>query len=335
MSALGDSVRRIVSETGFAGVIRIDRGDEATFSDAYGLAHRGFQVPNTDTTQFAIASGGKGFTALAVVSLIVDGVVSLDTTARSVLGPDLPLIADDVTVEHLLAHTSGIGDYIDEEDEDLGSTDYVLVSPVHELATTEAFLAELAGHPTKFAAGERFSYCNGGYVVLAVIAERVTGVSYHDLITERVLIPAGLADTSFSRSDEPSGRMAVGYLHSEGLRTNVLHLPVRGNGDGGIYTTAADVHAFWDAFFDGRIVPASWVAQMTRPRSDVLEEDSRYGLGFWLADTGPVVKLIGGDAGVSFYSAHDPTVPSTCTVISNTTDGAWPVVRRLLDVLDG
>jgi CubicO group peptidase (beta-lactamase class C family) len=329
MDNLVESVRRVASATGFSGVIRIDRGADTEVSEAYGLAHRGLQIPNTEDTRFAIASGGKGFTALAVVSLIADAAISLDTTARSVLGDDLPLIADDVTVGHLLAHRSGIGDYIDEENEDLDVNDYVLVSPVHELTTAEAFLAEVDGHPTKFPAGEQFSYCNGGYIVLALIAERAAGVAYHDLIIERVLVPAGLADTAFLRSDEPSGRTALGYLHPDGLRTNILHLPVRGNGDGGIYTTVADMHVFWKAFADGRIVPGEWVAEMTRPHSDVPEEDARYGLGFWLAKTGPVVKLVGGDAGVSFYSAHEPVTCSTWTVVSNTTGGAWPVVSHL------
>ena len=75
------------------------------------------QAPNTVDTQFAVASAVKGMTALAVVSLIVDGVLSLDTPARAVLGSDLPLIGDDVTIEHLLSHRSGIGDYLDEDAE--------------------------------------------------------------------------------------------------------------------------------------------------------------------------------------------------------------------------
>lgn len=329
MNDLAESVRSVATESGFSGVVRIDQGDDKQLSEAYGLAHRGYQVPNTDDSQFAIASGCKGFTALAVVSLIADGMVSLDTTARSVLGDDLPLIADDVTLEHLLAHRSGIGDYLDEEDEDLDSNDYVLVSPMHKLATTEAFLVEVDGYSTKFPAGERFSYCNGGYIVLALIAERASGSTYHDLVKERVLDPAGMTDTAFLRSDEPSGRMALGYLHPDGLRTNVLHLPVRGNGDGGIYTTVADMHTFWTAFVDGRIVPVEWVKEMTRPHSDVPEEDARYGLGFWLGETSLTVKLIGGDAGVSFYSAHDHTTRSTWTVVSNTVGGAWPMVRHL------
>jgi CubicO group peptidase (beta-lactamase class C family) len=334
MNDLTESVRRVASETGFSGAVRIDDRDGTQLSEAFGSAHRGFMVPNALDTQFAIASGGKTFTALAVVSLMVDGTLSLDTLARSVLGTDLPLVADDVTIGHLLAHTSGIGDYIDEEDEDLDSDDYVLVSPVHELANTEAFLAEVDGYPAKFAAGERFSYCNGGYIVLALIAERASGVEYHELVHNRVLVPAGMVHTAFLRSDEPSGRMALGYLHLDGLRTNVMHLPVRGNGDGGIYTTVADVHIFWNALFDGHIVPEEWVAEMTRPHSEVPQENARYGLGFLLAETGSTVKLVGGDAGVSFHSAHDPTTGSTWTVVSNTTDGAWPMVRHLRKALD-
>jgi CubicO group peptidase (beta-lactamase class C family) len=329
MDDLFASVRRIAVDTGFSGVIRLNEADDNELSEAFGWAHRGLQVANTDDTQFAVASGGKGLTALAAVSMIADGALSLDTTARSVLGGDLPLVADDVTIGHLLAHRSGIGDYLDEENEDLDSTDYVLVSPVHELASTKAFLAEVDGYPTKFKAGERFSYCNGGYIVVALILERVSGIGYHDLVEEKVLVPAGMVDTAFLRSDEPSGRMALGYLHNDGLRTNVFHLPVRGNGDGGIYTTVADMHTFWNAFIEGRIVPEDWVAKMTRAYSEVTEESARYGLGFWLAETGPIVKLIGGDAGVSFYSAHDPITRSTWTVISNTPDGAWPIVRHL------
>lgn len=328
-----DSAARIAAETEFSGVVRLDSPD-GRFERAFGLAHRGFRVPNTETTQFAIASGGKAFTALAVVNLIVQGAFALDTPARRFLGDDLPLVADNVTIFHLLAHTSGIGDYLDEETGEFDSTDYVLRSPIHELATTEAFLAEIDGFPAKFPAGERFSYCNGGYIVLALIVERAAGVAYHDFVEETVLFPAGLGDTGFLRSDEQSGRMAAGYLSRDGLRTNVLHLPVRGNGDGGIYTTASDMHTFWDAFFDGRIVPATWVTEMTRPHSNVPEESARYGLGFWLAETGPVVKLIGGDAGVSFYSGHDPTTGSTWTVISNTPDGVWPIAEHLLTIFE-
>jgi CubicO group peptidase (beta-lactamase class C family) len=311
----------------FSGVVSIDRDGEVELAKAYGLAHRGHEIPNTVDTQFAVASGAKGLTAVAVASLIEDGSLELSTNARSVLGRDLPLIGDDVTVEHLLSHRSGIGDYVD-EDADREVTDYLMPVPVHELATTEQYLAVLDGHEPKFTPGEQFSYCNSGFVVLALIAERTSGIPFHEVVGRRVCEPAGMDDSQFLRSDELPGRAALGYLTSDaGSRTNVLHLPVRGSGDGGIYSTAADVSSFWRSLVAGRLVSADWVAELVRPRSDVPRMSSRYGLGFWLHETSDSVMLEGYDAGVSFRSVHDPSRGITRTVISNTSEGAWPIAR--------
>jgi CubicO group peptidase (beta-lactamase class C family) len=264
------------------------------------------------------------------MSLIERGTFDLGTTARSLLGDDLPLIAHDVTIEHLLAHRSGIGDYLDEDAID-DIRDYVMPVPVNELETTEKFLSVLDGHETLFPAGERFSYNNAGYVLLALLAERATGVEFHQLVDALVCEPAGMTDTAFLRSDELPGRAALGYLSVDGLRTNVFHLPVRGNGDGGIYSSAADLSAFWDALFGGRIVSPERLAEMVRPRSNWPEESRRYGLGFHLHATGDGVWLEGYDAGVSSTSLHQPTSSVTYTVISNWTDGAWPIIRLLND----
>jgi len=330
---LRDAVDSLAAEKGFSGVVRVDRGDEVELANAYGLAHRGYEIPNTVDTQFAIASAAKGLTAVTVASLIDDGLLDLSTPARSVLGQDLPLIRDDVTIEHLLSHRSGIGDYLDEE-EDHDLTDYLMPVPVHELATTEQYLAVLDGHAAKFEPGERFAYCNGGYVVLALIAERTSGIPFHELVRQRVCEPAGMPDSEFLRSDELPGRAALGYLTIDGVsRTNVFHLPVRGSGDGGIYSTAADISSFWGALFAGEIVSTEWVAELTRPRSEVPGMSMRYGLGFWLAESSDVVLLEGCDAGVSFRSMHDPARRVTHTVISNTTDGAWPITRLLAEWL--
>lgn len=200
---------------------------------------------------FATASGTKGFTVLTVMRLVEAGALALDTTARSVLGDDLPLIDDRVTVEHLLTHRSGIGDYLDETVV-ADWADYVLTIPAQDLATTEGFLRVLDGHPMQHQPGERFVYNNGGFVVLALIAERV-GRAVPRPGRPAGVPPAGMVDTAFLRSDELPGRAARGYLHDDGLRTNVFHLPVRGNGDGGIYTTAADMAALWT-----RCSPDGW-----------------------------------------------------------------------------
>jgi CubicO group peptidase (beta-lactamase class C family) len=332
MRALNDAVDAAAERTGFSGVVRLDRSGETELSASYGFADRAHELRNTVQTQFAIASGAKGLTALTVMSLVERGALDLGTTARSLLGDDLPLIADDVTIEQLLAHRSGIGDYLDEDDlDDIG--DYVLPVPVHELTATEQFLPILDGHETVFPAGERFVYNNGGYVVLALLAERAAGVDFHELVRTLVCQPAGMVDTAFLRTDELPGRAALGYLSVDGPRTNVFHLPVVGNGDGGIYSTAADFNSFWDSLFAGRIVSPERVAEMVRPHSDWPEESKRYGLGFHLHPTGDAVWLEGYDAGVSFSSLHQPSSAITYTVISNWSEGAWPIIELLDDQL--
>lgn len=314
----------------FTGVVRVDVGGRTLVARAYGDAHRHLGVPHTVGTVLAIASGTKTLTALAVLSLVQDGTLALDAPVRRWLRDDLPLVADDVTVGHLLAHRGGIGDYLDESVLD-DATAHVLTVPVHTLDAAQDYLAVLDGHPTVFPAGERFAYNNSGFVVLALVAERACGVPYHDLVADRVTRPAGMSDTFFPRSDAPPGRLATGYLAApDDLRSNVLHLPRRGVGDGGAATTVADVAAFWAALTAGRIVDRAVVAELTRVHST--DDDSPghgYGLGVWLELGGDGVQLEGADAGISFRSVHRPSSGLTWTVVSNWTDGAWPVARAL------
>jgi len=331
MPELAAELDAIASETAFSGVVRVDSAHGVGVEKAYGLAHRGHGIPNSADTQFAIASGTKGMTALTVASLVEEGRIEFSTSARSVLGADLPLVGDEVTIEHLLSHRSGIGDYLDEAG-DHYLADYPMPVPVHELASTEEYVAALDGRPMTSAPGERFAYNNSGYVVLALIAERVGGSPFADLVRRRVCEPAGMRDTAFLRSDELPGRAALGYLTADDAsRTNVFHLPVRGSGDGGIYSTAADISSFWRAFFAGEIVPADRAADMVRARGELPSKSFAYGLGFWLPASTDAVMLEGSDAGVSFRSVHDPRAEVTQTVISNTTEGAWPLARHLVD----
>ena len=309
----------------------MDRGDDVLLAEAFGLAHRAFEIPNTVDTRFGTASGTKGFTALTVMSLVQDGTLDLATTARSLLGDDLPLIDDRVTVEHLLAHRSGIGDYFDEEIE-RPITDHVLTVPVHELATIESHLRVLDGYPEQVRA-------RGAVLVLQQrlrrprAARRACRPARRSTTwwcnacaappgcpTRRSSVPTS---SRVRRRSDTSTRTAIGPTCSIS--------PVRGAGDGGIYTTAADIAALWTALFDGRIVSLDLVTEMVRPRSDA--DDRRYGLGFWLHGSLDIVDLHGYDAGVSFRSVHDPKDRLTHTVLSNTSKGAWAITRHLDEVL--
>jgi CubicO group peptidase (beta-lactamase class C family) len=328
MSTLAQDLDRIAAETGFSGVVRVDGPEGMEVVRAYGFADRAHAIPNEPGTQFGTASGTKSLTALVVMRLVEEGMLELSTPARSVLGADLPLVDGRVTVEHLLAHRSGIGDYLDEELE-IELPEYPLPVPVQQLATTEAYLAVLDGHPQKFAPGERFAYCNSGYVLLALIVERTASTPFSDLVDDLVCTPAGMGDTAFLRSDDLPARAAIGYTQVDGAwRTNVFHLPVRGSGDGGIYTTAADVASFWRALFAGAIVRESTLAEMVRERS-AARPDRGFGLGFWLPTAGRAVQLEGGDVGVVFRSVHDPDRHATWTLLSNTREGSREIFARI------
>ena len=314
--------------------VRVDRGDEIELAKAYGLAHRGYGIPNEVDTRFATASGTKGLTALAVVSLIEEGLLELDDDRT--LGARRRPAADRrrASPSSTCSRTARGSATTSTRRSSYDLNDYVMPVPVHELATTEDYLAVLDGHPTKFAPDERFGYCNGGYVVLALIAERASGSPFHELVRERVCEPAGMDDTAFLRSDELPGRTALGYLDLDGAsRTQRLppararhrrrrHLHDRGGpraGSGG-------------AFFAGRIVSASWVGEMVRPRSDV--PDERCATASASGCTSRPTR--------SCWSAATPACPSTAsttrhgltyTVLSNTTGGAWPIARFSSDTV--
>ena len=322
-----------VAAQSFTGVATVDVADRRVFERCEGFIHRALRVPMTADARIAIASGSKAFTALAVMRLVEVGELRLDQPVRELLGDDLPLISDGVTIEHLLADTSGIGDYLD-EDGDWAVSDFVLSLPVHTLTTAEAFLPMLDGHPQKFAPGERFAYCNGGYMVLAVLLERATGRTYHDVVRGLVFEPAGLERTGFLPLNELPADAALGYVANDGDLVNSLHLPVLGNGDGGAFTTADDLHRFWLALLEGHIVSRETVQEMTRPRHDVPEEKMRYGLGFWIHRTHPAPILEGFDAGVSFRSTHLVDTRTTASVLGNSSHGAWPVISALARAID-
>lgn len=323
---LADQLEALAGEHDFGGVVGVEVGGRFD-AWAFGLADRAHGVANTIDHRFGIASGTKTLTAIAALSVAEDGALDLDAPVRELLGGDLPLVDDRVTARHLLHHRSGIGDYFD-EDADPDVFDYAMRVPVHTLDGADGYLAALEGYPQKFEPGTDFSYCNSGYVLLGILIERATGNRYHEEVGSRVLEPADMGHTEFLRTDELPGDAAIGYLRADGLRTNVLHLPVVGFGDGGVFTTCEDIRRLWHALAEGRL-GSSMLADLVAPGAP----GARYGMGMWLDDRAGTAKMEGMDAGVSFASTRfgDGT---TFVVLSNTAEGAWPLVRYLDSTLD-
>lgn len=313
----------------FSGAVRVLRRGEVIVEFASGHSDRANERANNLETCFAVASGTKAFTALTVMSLIESGALTLDTTLRSVMPGDLPQIDEAVTIDHLLTHQSGVGDYIDEA-AGYDIDDHVL-GPLsaHTLETARDYLPLLNAHEQQSAPGEHFAYNNSGFVMLSLVVETTTG-SYHQAVRDHVFAPAAMSGGGFFRTDDLPANTAFGYLGNG--RSNVFHLPVIGMGDGGAFLTLDDTTAFWDAFLTGGIVSLDSVATMTTEAS--IHDDTRsYGRGFWLGPGADHVWFEGMDAGVSFQSGVFRDADVRYAVLSNTSEGAWPLLRTIRDAM--
>ena len=183
----------------------------------------------------------------------------------------------------------------------------------------------------KYEPGERFNYCNGGYMVLALIAERASA-SRSMTSSAAGCRPAGMTDTAFLRSDELPGRAAVGYLEARARGAPTSSTSRCGaTATAGSTRPAADVSRSGGRCSPGGSSPRRrlrrWCAHAARCRT------SRCATGSASGSTrrATLSMLDGCDAGVSFRSVHDPRTQVTLTVISNTAGGAWPILRYLED----
>lgn len=307
--------------TDFSGALLLTGPDGPELEHAAGLADRAHGIANTPTTRFGLASLSKPFTAAAIVTAVAD----LDARVVDVLPASRRprTMHADVTVRHLLTHTSGIGDYAEEDEDAPGYVaDYGSLwaeRPSYAMQTPDDFLPMYADAPPLFAPGEEWHYCNAGYVLLGAVLEEVTGEPFAEAVTRRVFEPAGMTDTGYPRLDEPEADIAVGYLDDG--RTNVFSIPVVGGGDGGAVSTCADLDRFLRAIVDGTLPDV-------RAPLIPIDDDVAMGLGVFVRPDGRFGHG-GGDPGVETLARLDPASGRSLVVLCNAETGldeAWDLV---------
>ncbi|MCP4660244.1 MAG: beta-lactamase family protein [bacterium] len=328
-SGIRSLIDKVARQHHFSGTVRIAARSKVMASAAFGCADRTHGVDNTTDTRFGIASGTKLFTALGIGALIDDSRLALDTRLHDACSVDLSGVARDVTIAQLLTHKSGVYDYYDEDLID-SSDAFELSVPSHKLLRPRDYLPMVVGGKMKFAPGERFSYSNGGYVLLGMLIEELCG-DYHQFIESRVMKRAGMDSSGFFRLDQLPERTANGYIETDrGWRTNIYALPVIGGPDGGAFVTTLDMERLWRAFLSGEIISTALTRTFTR-KAAWSRESVYYGHGVWIHDDSnqpPVIYVVGSDAGVSFKSScHGDDI--VATVVSNTSNGAWPMVNAV------
>lgn len=336
-----DDVARIARENDFSGVISLAPLAGGTLLElAFGHADRANRSPNTVETRFAMASGCKGFTAVAIWLLVEEGRIGLETRLSDCVSSRQFHFGSAVTIGQLLNHTSGVPDYFSEEIE----SDYGALwreRPSYSMRNTRDFLPLFETKPMKGMPGQGFLYNNAGFILLGLVVEELTGQDFRAFVAERILRPCGMARSGYFALDALPENCAQGYLSPDpaGFRTNIYAVPVIGGPDGGAFTTAGDLRRFWAAVLSGRLLKPATVERLIAPSVRVGDEydDLHYGYGIWLRQTkeGWIVSLEGGDPGVALESLVWTQRGVVATVLSNVQDGAAEVSNRLAELLTG
>ncbi|WP_156484872.1 serine hydrolase domain-containing protein [Bhargavaea cecembensis] len=315
---------------GFSGAVGADMGDGEVRTFAWGLADRTGERENLPDTKFGIASGCKVFTAVAVLRLVEEGKLSLESTLEECLDETFPDFDRNITVHQLLTHTSGVPDYFDEAVMD-DFQELWKDLPMYTIRSLKDFLPLFRDRGMMFTPGERFHYNNAGYILLGLIVEQASGIRFTDYVEEHIFRPAGMTDSGYWPLDRLPKNTATGYIDEEDgtWRTNVYSLPVQGGSDGGAFTTVPDMHKFWDALLRRHLLGEELTALMlTRQAAD--EDGDGYGYGVWvdMADGhAERIHVMGYDPGVSFHSAIYPSSGAVFTAASNKSKGAYPMME--------
>lgn len=313
-----DKLKKVMEETAFSGVISIHEENQAVWQKTAGFRDMKNRLTHNTDTLLGTASGTKLFTALAVGRLIEMGKLSMDTKVGELDPSFSGFIDSEAEISHLLSHTSGIFDYFDEETiEDFDN--FKVRIPWNELETPSDYFPLFQGETMKFKGGERFSYSNGGYVFLGIIIEKLSGKLYRDFVREEILEPAGMKRSGFYAFDNLPENTAWGYLENR-EQTNIYKIPVRGGGDGGLYTTVEDMHCFWNSFFEYKILGKELTEKFLETTHSYNEAfGCGYGIYKKLDDS--LFYTSGVDAGVGFHSFFVPEKKLAMTWLSNVSEG--------------
>jgi CubicO group peptidase (beta-lactamase class C family) len=255
----GNAAQRMdqfVSSREFSGVVLVAREGHVLFEKAYGLANREHGVPNKLETKFRLASLTKQFTAMAVMILVERNKLSVTDPLCKYI-ENCPKAWADITVQHLLTHTSGIPDFTDFPD-----NDHYERLPMTPLAT----IARFRDKPLEFPPGARFSYDDSGYLLLGYIVERAAGEKYEDFLRKNIYAPLGMLNSGYDHPWIVLKDRASGYARRNGEIVNAEYMEMdQPFGGGSMYSTAGDLLRWDQALYTEKLISRRSLEQMYTP----------------------------------------------------------------------
>jgi CubicO group peptidase (beta-lactamase class C family) len=334
--------RELEAQDAFSGVVLITCGETQLYAAAYGYASRPFRIPNTLDTRFDTASITKLFTAVATLQLVDRGAFGLDTCAIPFLGLEDTSISPQATVYHLLTHTSGIGDDCEEEDGEVYEELWKTRSN-YSVTETVDFLPQFAHKPANFGPGQGCRYCNCSFVLLGLMIEQVTGMTYRDYVRQNVFARAGMDHSDFYRMDRVHENVAEGAdpIRGEGgnivgWAKNIYAFPPIGSPDAGAHVTAGDLDRFLRAVQAGKLLSperteAFFTPQVLYRQGNEWTRKYGYVLEFYQDQAGHTVfyQKDGINAGASGVIRHYPDRDIQFILLSNMEDGVWEPLWRV------
>jgi D-alanyl-D-alanine carboxypeptidase len=220
----------------FSGTVLVAKDGTPFLFESWGLASRDHGVPNTNDTKYNIGSITKTFTQVALAQLRDEGKIAFDKPLSAYL-PDLGVPwAGNVTLLQLMTHTAGVPDIFGPEYQ---------ATPKNRIRELSDYLPLFIHKPLLFEPGTGNRYSNGGYVLLGLVIEKVSGMKVHDYFASKIYGPLGMKDSGAFEPDQIVPKRATGYMPGEkGLRINAFTLPGRASSAGGTYSTATDLLRF-------------------------------------------------------------------------------------------
>jgi CubicO group peptidase (beta-lactamase class C family) len=336
----------------FSGVVLVKQNENEWFKAAYGYANRTWRVESRVDTRFRIASISKLFTAAAVLQLIEEGKLSLDTLVAESLGLENTTIPKQATVHHMLTMTSGIADWFEESgDWEENWAALCREHPIYLFRRNQDYLPLFIDKPPLFPLGEKHQYNGAGYILLGLLIEKLSGLSYFDYIRRRIFEKAEMARSDFLSLDGVYEDVAEGYIPLtdqgdgvSGWKKNIYSTTPEAAADGGATSTADDLCRFSRALREGKLLSAKWTQEMLTPK--VLERAERlrgytwkYGYGnFFLLSMGDSEHVIrwghtGEEDGVSCRLYYYPKQNLDVVLLGNQSWCAGGVAWEIHDLI--
>ncbi len=320
-------INELCQKDEFSGAVLISKGDQILLENFCGEASKRYHVANNIDTKFNLGSMNKMFTSVGILQLVERGHLTLDDPISKYVDESwLPTeITNQITVHHLLSHTSGLGSYFN-------STYWS--SSRQQFRKVEDYKPLVRGGRPSSAPGKNFRYSNTGMLLLGVVIEKVTGQDYFDYIRENIYQPAGMLDTDCYEMDQPVENLAIGYVRTKdneyGWENNIYKHVLKGGPAGGGFSTVRNLHKFSQALINEKLV--------TKSSLDLLWKNhtSSYGYGFSLksSSAGKVIGHGGGFPGINSNLDIFPDSGYVVIVMSNYSSAASPVARKIRQYIE-